>query len=792
MIFVELALQGVKGFPPLVRMGLKVGLNVLRCPDPAMRSALVDAIYHAMFPDPSRGSATAHLVGTEPTRIALTFFGRDKITYRILRDAANGATKLYRFEPSQNQYQLFTDMAQEVAQYVRVQQHIPDEVGYERLFLFSRETLPSRGAQARSRSGAGVASGAMEPAASGPGMPSGPMFGAPPRMMSGVSQPPPRSHSGFGSAMNMTNALVLSELEAGLDAGKKEVSDRAPVPAESVAEKQRQLIELRKEYLAQFRAEQAQAELDQLNLRRFELSERAERVKKLEVERQRLVELYEKESSLRALPVGFTARIERFDELQKKHEWERGRSAEELEALIQEEHGLHVVPLARDPYFVGGILGAALCFAFAVSLAMPTLAWVNVLAMVVGAGGAFRYVGDLERKHKLGMRIRSARERLERVERQYGEDLRATKDLMLRLEIDNPKDLLERIRGYEKLMSQIRAADDALKAMLSDPEIASARREIEQIALRAEVLEGEVLGASGGTASADTLAKRIRALETELGPSAPSPDAVRPPPPRRTSSAFFPPPASPPRADSFSTGDLDRLPPPFTESGQTAPADPRRAMGAHQKPQHPAEDDDEPGYGSGYGGRGPSRPGGAGFSGGGLMAIGFGGPPGAFGGGGAGGYGGYGDDSGAAPAADRSRDLFQIARDLLSVEVDDLAQRITQRLGQYLVAFTDKHYRSCSFGPRGELTVSPAEGEPVPYVSLTGEALDMVDSALRFTLIEACLKEVRVPVVFDDPFTKFPPKKRLLLAQMLSYLGNTTQTFVLTGQADINGHEVTL
>src|SRR5687767_12617477 len=103
MILVELALQGVKGFPPQVRMGLKPGLNVFRSADPNVRASLVDAAYHALFPDPSRGSATAHLVGGSPARIALTFFGRDKITYRVLREADNGATKLYKFEPEQNQ-----------------------------------------------------------------------------------------------------------------------------------------------------------------------------------------------------------------------------------------------------------------------------------------------------------------------------------------------------------------------------------------------------------------------------------------------------------------------------------------------------------------------------------------------------------------------------------------------------------------------------------------------------------------------------------------------------------------
>ena len=109
-----------------------------------------------------------------------------------------------------------------------------------------------------------------------------------------------------------------------------------------------------------------------------------------------------------------------------------------------------------------------------------------------------------------------------------------------------------------------------------------------------------------------------------------------------------------------------------------------------------------------------------------------------------------------------------------------------------VVAFTDKVYRECSFGPRGELSVMSSEGDPVPYAELPPSVIDMVDSALRFTLIEACLTQVRVPILFDDPFARFAPKKRMLLGQMLGYLGNNTQVIVLTDQADIQGNQITI
>lgn len=855
MIIVELALQGLANLPDLVRMGMKPGVNVFRSTDRSVRTGLVDAVYHTLFPDPSRGSATTHLVRTPGAvaRIAVTFFGRDKITYRVLRDADNGATKLYKFDQSQNKYVIFTDASQEVAQYIRVQQRIPDEVGFERLFMFTPETMPSKGLGARTRSGAPICTGLRDFAPSGPGMPAmgGALgVGAPPRAMSGAGMANPmsaassagalpRSASGFGSSMNMTNALVRSEMEGSAD----------PEPAvaqESLEEKKRQLIQLRRQHAEAQRAERAQTELDQLSLRRFELIEKVERVDKIKAEHKRLVELRERDQDLKALPDGFAERLGRFEEQQRRHEQESARFSQELLDLEAEERAYVVVGLAQDKYFLFGVAGALLAVGAAVVLRQPAIALLNVLAMVVAAGGAFRWVGDLEKKHRLGIRVSAARDRIDRTMREFRDDTRATSQLMQKLEIDSPTELLERVRGFEKLNAQIRVAEEAYQRLLSDPEMASATRELSEINSRVEALEAEILGANT-VMSADTLAKRVAALEADLGPHAPPPEVVRPANPRNSSSSFFPPPE--PLLYAPVSADIPDIPPAFTESGLTAPADPRSrssrpvsaaAPGAAlstapvvsgrpvSAPGRPAaglrptstgsgtgrpdrvgvvigppptgpDDDEEQGYGSGYGyggGSGGSSDGSAGASPHrpeyGLYAVGFGGPPGAFGGGGSGGFGGYGDEGQSSPAPDRSRDLMQLVVDLCSIEVDDLASKIRKRLGQYLTAFTDKKYRDATFGPRGEVTVIPQGSDPVPYAVLPAEELDMVDAALRFTLIEYSVRQVRIPVVFDDPFTAFSAKKRKLLGQMLGYLANTTQVVILTDQPDLTGHPLTL
>jgi hypothetical protein len=807
MIIVELAAQGLEGFPAMARAALKPGLNVIRAPDAKFRSAIVDCLYHSLFPDPSRGSATSHLSTQGESRIAVTFYGRDKVTYRVLRDADNGASKLYKFDAKENKYVLFTNVAQEIAQSIRVQQRIPDEVAYERIFLFAANTLPSKGARAKSRSGAPVASGISDRAPSGPGMPAF-EIGAPPRARSG---PLPRAGSGphlpsgFGSSLNMTNALVLSELEGG---GSGDVD----APADELEDKKKQLLELRKDLAAARKAEQAQSELDQLNMRRFELTEKAERVSKLMAERKKLAEQIEKAEVLKSLPKGFAQKLERLEEGERKASAERAKLGDDAAALEAQDAALRVTPLSRDRYFVAGVGTAVLFIVLAVLLETPSVALLNLLSMIVAAAGAFRWVGDLEEKHRLGIRATAARERFERTSSKGDPDAKMARELVERLGLDSPQDLLERVRAHEKLENQVALADEALDRLRLDPEVVAAATELGSLEQRIGQVEAEVLGATT-VISADTLEKRVRALERELGPDAPPPDVVRKAVPRVASSSFFPPPELTRPSSIIHTADIPNVPPPFTESGTTAAAnvtadfgrsvsvkpaprtpslvDDLKAPGAHQKRPKPAlaDPDDEDGYGSGYGGGG-GRSGGEGGSSmsGGYFASGFGGPPGALGGG----FGGlgYGDD-GPGLTPDRSRDLMQVAVDLLSVDVDALADAIAKRLGQYLLAFTDKKHQGAKFGARGELTVIPAgDGDPVPYAALEGEELDMVDAALRFSLIEAILREVRVPVIFDDPFEKFPPKRRKLLAQMIGYLGNTTQVIALTGLADLEGHQV--
>lgn len=955
MIVVELALQGIKGFPELVRLRMKPGLNVAHPSDRALGTALFDAFYHTLFADPARHNATAHLVMSraDRSRAALTFFGRDKVTYRMIREADSGAIKLYKFDQATKQYTLFTDVTKDAANYVRVQQHLPDEVSYERLFVFSPESMPSRLERARTKSGAPLMSNA--PAPSAPGLaggmqhhhlsgvmarPDSALGAAPPRALSHMSGVMPGT---FGSSLNVTNALVQSELE---DPGSA-----APTPEKKKASKEEaraELAKLKGQLETLVRSERAQDEIDQLNHRKFELAEKVERVSRVKAELER-IEQDAPGDDLQNLPSGFTERLRHYEELEAKFMDDRARLDDELIALEAEERNAFIQPLEKDPYFLGGLLGVVGFLVLAGVLAAPMLALLNVACALVVGGSALRFISDLEGRARRAVRHTAAKDRLTRLEKQHNLDTGATKRLMTKLDVDSPAALLERLEAQERVQHQRMIAEETLASLMRDSELSSATAELTAIERRLEALEADVMAGAGSLLSVDTLNRRIDRLATDLGepkqrassivgtpdlpppertrtgsivgtpipggappratsvPGTPIPRAasgVRAPLPRGASGAPVPrprggsivgTPASPPTRDlpvrtgdvpRFSTDDLGKiksddipgvrtgdfdnpdplasspgvraklpsfpssppLPAPdvasdvpelrtarprsfstfvtpidpreFSQTNESAPADPlarepsiiTKAYPGEPQPAPPVpkqpipnadsnaramfdfgggslveeDDDDEDGYGSGYGASSSGRSdssGGQGASG--YFAVGgYGG-----GGGGSGGYGvGTYDGSGGAMIPDRSRDLMQAAVDVLQRQVDDLGQAIERRLGQYLVAFTDGHFRTASFGPRGEVTLYTAADESTAYTQLEGEQLDLVDAALRFCLVEAIVRERRIPVLFDDPFTKFSAKKRKLLAQMLAYLGGATQVFVTTSKDDIAGH----
>ena len=142
MHWVEFALQGVRGFLPSVRVSLKPGYWTLLPNTPG--APLVGLTSELCFPD-GRGSDAryASAEGGNTSKAALWIVGRDRATYRILRELGRSGA-LHRVNPTSRGHDLVTEEPTEMAQYLRAQVGFPPRGRYETLFTFTPGQLPSK------------------------------------------------------------------------------------------------------------------------------------------------------------------------------------------------------------------------------------------------------------------------------------------------------------------------------------------------------------------------------------------------------------------------------------------------------------------------------------------------------------------------------------------------------------------------------------------------------------------------------------------------------------------------
>ncbi|MCB9654453.1 MAG: hypothetical protein H6729_10035 [Deltaproteobacteria bacterium] len=839
MMLVELALRGISGFPSTARLRLRTGVNVLRTPNLKLRQTVIDAMFHTLYPDGMRASATAALVdhAQDDARIALTLYGRDRATYRLLRQAEFGAMELHRFDPTAKRFVGMSSAGQEIAQYLRVQQQLPDDVTFERLFVLDRAAMPSHGARARFRSQLGeiLAMRAAEAswAPSGPGLPAAaPTFSGIRNAWvedeSLVSSPSTSGDSSFAVARDEAQGdrprgrrsrdASQDEVDArgdggggrGRGGGGGAGGDAYGDGDFAVAGVDPAEIKALTAQLEDARAyEDAQARLDHLHRRQAAFETQFKQYREAEASVGSLEQEVEASAALRDIGSPVVARLQRFDELRAKHEEDRARHQSELDDLAAQDRLIPDAHIYRDRYFLGGSLGAALAVALGALLGRPALALLNIPCALVAAGGALRWVSEVETKVRSGIRMRAATERLERLTQQFDLEAGATMKLMEKHGAESTSAFLARIDRAHQVEEALLAARSQLERTADDAAFQAAKKELEQIGPQIEACEA-ILMSAGPMASVATLEARLARLRGMAASAAR--DLGRRAVDDVGDAGDFGPAGNFGPADNVVSADNFG---PVDNFGSAAEFGDARDFGD--------DGDDEDGYGSGYGTSGGSSAnakddakvsssagdGGRGAS---VWAASSGGssrgPSGRFGSGsfgpaasgGGGGYGNYaagGYGSGgfgvAAPTGplNRSVDLVQSAVDLTQKDEDALAEALRPRLNAYVSAFTDGRWTSASFGARGALQLTaPGDGGSTDYLSLEREDLDLVDTALRLSLLELCVQSVAAPVFVDDPFERLDADKRRLFVRALAELGRATQVIVCTACDDIEGAQV--
>ncbi|MBK8014252.1 MAG: hypothetical protein IPK13_23250 [Deltaproteobacteria bacterium] len=796
MMLVELALRGISGFPETARLRLRPGVNVVRTSNRKLRRTIIDATFHTLYPDGMRASATSELVDRAQrdgdARIALTIYGRDRATYRLLRQAEFGAMELHRLDPATKRFVGMSSLAQEIAQYLRVQQQLPDDVTFERLFVLDRDAMPSQGTRARFRSQLGelMAMRASEAswAPSGPGLPAmAPSF---PGVRNAwvededlVAAPAPRVSSVAGHPRSGGGEPRSGGGEPPSGEGE---------PAGGAGDGQDQASELREVDLAERKAlaaqltdarsyEAAQARLDHLQKRQAMLETKFERFHEAEASLRALQQEVEECTPLLDIGAPVIARLQRFDEARAKHEEDRARLQGEIDELVAADRLVPEARLYRDRYFLGGTIGAAFAVGLGVLLGRPAVALFNIPCALVAAGGALRWVSELEAKVRSGIRVRAATERIERQTQQFELEASATAKLLEKYGAESASAFLARIDRAHEVEALLASAKSQFERMAADAEFQSAREELEQIRPQIEACEA-ILMSAGPMVSVATLEARVARVSGHDARGE-ADEALRP---STAGAAGF--------ADAAD----------FSEDG---------------------DDGEEDGYGSGYGtseggwssdakdnAKVSSSPIGSGSVGGaevrvwaassgghsrgqsGRFGVGVGVGVGRFGSqvAGVGGYGSGGFGAAAATGpANRSVDLMQSGVDMTQKDEDALAEALGPRLNAYVSAFSDGRWTSVSFAARGALHLrTPGDDALTDYLSLEREDLDLVDAALRLSLLDLCVQSVVAPVIVDDPFEDLDAEKRMTFVQALAELGRATQVIVCTGRDDIAGAQV--
>lgn len=460
MLFTELAVQNVAGFPATARIPLKGGLNALV----GREAELVRVLRAVLYPGLDTGRSLC--TGPGPHKAACTIVGRDGATWRVVRDLSTGAQSLLRSDASTQQAQKISADPDEIARHLATAVGLPPEHAFRSIFSLAAADLPSR---VRERA-------AAQRAAPTPTSPA---------IQTGGALPPP-------SAFAATDAPVIE------------------TPSEAKA----RLPALRKEYARAEALEKAQDAQYELQNELSAIAAVLEPLTKLESEietlAQKLSVLMKRTADINT---GLEQKVRRYPEAQARRD---AALAELAKKKTQAEEALGIPPkfvdLGQDPFFGGGVLVGVLATAAAIFLEIPTLWVVNLVAFAVAGFGAWQWVGRVQEDEDGRRRLLELNEFGKRIHKQYEQDTKPVQQAMRAFGVATPEDLLHQLEERDLLDARRVALERELATRRADPSMADAERRRADTETRLRARETEV-NALGFSRDAAVVRRELEAAE---------------------------------------------------------------------------------------------------------------------------------------------------------------------------------------------------------------------------------------------------------------------------------------
>lgn len=450
MYFLELAAQGVKGCSPTTRAALNPGYVVLR-PPLAEPFALGGLSLSLLYADGRGGDAA--FAAQSGAKVAFTLQGPDLVTYRLVRELG-GAGALQRLNRAAQRFELVTQDAQEMGQFLRAQVGLPQRTQFELLFTLASSQLPSK------------------------------------RPQTAAPASPPLQKPTLAQATQV----------------------RA---AEDLVEAERRVQELERELALSQSVDQLQFKLDGIASQMFELETKLKSTQSLRDQLAAAQSAFEAAPTPQSLGLAedILAHVERYPALVQKRDEAMARLEQEREsAAAMSAPVSSIEPLYRDQRFLAGVGLGLVCLVAGAWLGgmMRYLALLDIPFFGLAAVVALRWIDDLQSSQRTNRKGDFLSTREKKIRDDFEAGAQVVRTAMHVLRVESPQEVAEVLSRRATLAQKVSELQGWLTQAESDPEFAQARVQYEALKRDSDAINADLRERSGG------YIRDLREVEREL------------------------------------------------------------------------------------------------------------------------------------------------------------------------------------------------------------------------------------------------------------------------------------